>query len=133
MLAGQWPMQKVVQKLTAFKKRTVVDMMHAVQPTGQQQAVHHSITHPRRAGGLCPFNNWGHCASVANIHSIPRGKEKTKRNPTTRGEVLRLSPRRAGSLRQRGDTRIYLKGCSRLHSVKGDSARGTEHYECQGH
>ena len=108
-------------------------MTHAAWLTGQQQAVHHSIAHQRRAEGLCPFNNGGYCASVANIHSIPRGKEKTKRNPTTRWEVLRSSLRWAGSLRQRGHTRIHSKGCSRLHSVKGDSARGTEHYKCQGH
>ena len=99
----------------------------AAWPTGQQWAVHHTITHWRRAGGPCPVNNGGQCARVANNHSIPRGKEKTKRNPTTRQEVPRSSPRWAGNLRQRGDTRNHSTGCSKLHSEKGDSARGTEH------
>ena len=98
-----------------------------------QQAVHHTISHQRRAGGLCPVNSRGHCACVTNIHSIPRGEEKMKRNPTNRWEVPRSSPRWAGNLRQRGDTRTHLTGCCKLHSVKGDSARGTEHYKCQGH
>ena len=108
-------------------------MTFAVQPTGQQWTVHHTITHQRRAGGLCPVNSGGHCACVANIHSIPRGKEKTKRNPTTRLEVPRSSPRWAGSLTQRGDTRTHLTGCCKLCRVKGDSARGTEHLKCHGH
>ena len=98
-----------------------------------QWAVHHTITHQRRARGLCAVNSGGHCACVAYIHSIPRGKEKTKRNPTTRWEVFRSSLRWAESLRQRGHTIIHSTGCCKLHSVKGDSARGTEHLKCHGH
>ena len=123
MLAGLQLTWKAIQKSTAFEKRTVVNiwpMQHGWQAhtRGEQEDSAHSTIGD---------------TVVANIHSIPRGKEKTKRNPTTRWEVLRSSSRWAGSLRQRGHTRIHSMGCSRLCSVKGDSARGTEHYECQGH
>ena len=75
-------------------------MTIAVRPTGQHQAVHHTITHHRRGGGLCPVNSEGHCTCVAKIHSIPRGNEKTKRNPTVRWEVPRPSLRWAGNLKR---------------------------------
>ena len=93
----------------------------------------HSIVHQRRAGGLCPFNNGGHCASVANIHSVPRGKEKTKRNPTVRQEVPRPSLSRAGSLDREVTPEPTQQDAVNCTVKKGDSARGTEHYKCQGH
>ena len=73
-------------------------MTFAVQLTGWHWAVCHTITHHRRAGGLCPVNSKGHCTCVAKIHSVPRGNEKTKRNPTARCEVPRSSLRWAGNL-----------------------------------
>ena len=100
--------------------------------TGQHWAVCHTITHHRRAEGLCAIRNEGHCACVA-IHSIPRGKEKTKRNPTTRWEVPRSSPRWAGNLDREVTPEPTQQDAVNCTVKKGDSARGTEHYMCQGH
>ena len=95
--------------------------------------MHHTITHQRRGRRTLPSQQWGHCACVANIHSMPRGKEKTKRNPTTRREVPRSSPRWAGSLDREVTPEPTQQDAVNCTVKKGDSARGTEHYKCQGH
>ena len=88
---------------------------------------------PEESRRTLPIQQWGTLCQCSQYQLHSQGKEKTKRNPTTRKEVLRSSPRWAGSLRQRGHTRIHSMGCSRLHSVKGDNAMGTENYKCHGH
>ena len=72
-----WPMANMKSHMKiafSWEKNCSKCMTFAVQLTCQQQAVHHTITHHRRAGGLCPIKNEEHCACVANIHSIPREK-----------------------------------------------------------
>ena len=102
----------------------------ADRPTAGSASFHCTPEEGRRTLSI---QQWGTLCQCSWYPLCSQGEEKTKGNLTTRQEVLRSSPRWAGSLRQRGHTRIHLMGCSRLYSVKGDSARGTEHYECQGH
>ena len=100
-------------------------MTFAAWPTAGSVSYHHMLEEGRRT---LPSQQQGTLCLCSQYPLPSQGKERTKRNPTTRQEVPRSSPRWAGNLRQRGDTRTYLTGCCKLCSEKGDSARGTDHY-----
>ena len=86
---------------------------------------------PEESRRTLPIQQWGTLCQCSQypLHSQGEGEDKEESHNQMGGS----SPRWAGSLRKRGHTRIHLMGCCKLCSVNGDSARGTEHYRCQGH
>ena len=107
------------------KKNNSKCMRFAVQPTGQHQAVHATITHHRRAGGLCPVNSRGHCSLCSQDPLHSQGGGEDQKEPHSQTGSSQIIPEMGWKPRKRGDTRIHLTGCWQQCSEHSDSARGT--------
>ena len=108
-------------------------MTFAVWPIGQHRAVCHTITHHRRAGGLCPVKSRGHCSLCSQDPLHSQGEQEDQEEPHSQMESPQIIPEMGWKPRKRGETRTHLTGCWQLCSKNSDSARGTELYKCQGH
>ena len=108
-------------------------MTFAVQPTDQHQAECATITHHRRAGGLCPVNSGGHCSLCSQDPLHSQGEWEDQEEPHSQMGSSKIIPKMGWKPRKKGDTRTHSTGCWQLGSENSDSARGTEHYKCQEH
>ena len=100
----------------------------------------HTITHHRRAGGLCPVNSGGHCACVAKIpHSQGEGEDQGEsHNQMGSSQII---PEMGGNLDREVTPEPTQQDAVDCTVKKGDSARalnimsakGTEHLKWHGH
>ena len=66
--------------------------------TGQDQAVHDTITHTNRVGGLCPVTNGGHCNQYSHNPLHSQGEHGDNKEPHNKGGSPTIIPRQTGSL-----------------------------------
>ena len=134
MLASWWLTWEVIWKLISLKKRTAVNVWHL--QCGQQANMGqccHTMTHHRRVGGLCPVNSGGHCSLCSQDPLHSQGEWEDQEEPHSQMGSSQIITKMGWKPRNRGDTRTHSTACWELHSENSDSARGTEHYKCQGH
>ena len=80
------------------KKNISKHMAFAVQLTCQHQAVHATITHHKRVGGLCPVNSGRHCSLCSHNPLCSQGEHKDQEEPHSQEGSSQIIPRWTGNL-----------------------------------
>ena len=139
-----WPAANVGShmKINFFQeKNSSKCMTFAVQLTGQHQAVCTTITHHRRAGGLCQVNSGGHCSLCSHDPLHSQWECEDQEEPNSQMGSSQIISRQAGNLEREvtpEPTHQDADNCAvNIVIVPGalnyNSARGTEHLRCHGH
>ena len=100
-----------------------------------------TITHHNRPGGLCPVNNRGDCSLYSQDLLHSQGELEDEEEPHSQEGSFQIIPRWAGNLEREVTSEATRQDADNYRvnivivpgALNYNSARGTEHYKCQGH